>query len=397
MAIVRHAQLAFKQPTDAMDTLIETETFSSHGKMQPFTLSASSSALLLLDLHTHLCADVVCGYLAGHWDVNTHNLAITHAFPCLTKPENAQEQSDEDDMEDLEKRMAKMEFEIYNTIYSKHLTLVGWYRSAPNIPRSLPSLRDCESQLDYQVKLLGNSDASYTPCVGLIVKPFASLQNESDLCFYWVLPPPENSPQEYGKPMRMSHSVVQDPCLSQDCLEQLDGIIEYYKENHPKSMVKLHENFNSDTSFVTKMGRSLLPKFPRDQDERLWRYIRMKILGEKNSDLSDPLTASNLNLSTNNGSVNGHKVEDEDEDEEEIDDDEENALSARRASTNGVSSMTSTVAPTDQVISMLLQKQSPVAPMAHGASGSAKPSTSSDHEDEAPLDFSKQQDDNVED
>ena len=34
------------------------------------------------------------------------------------------------------------------------------------------SAKDCFDQLDFQIKLLGNSDASYTPCVGLICAPY---------------------------------------------------------------------------------------------------------------------------------------------------------------------------------------------------------------------------------
>ena len=38
------------------------------------------------------------------------------------------------------------------------------------------------------------------------------------------------------------------------------------------------------------MGRTLLPKFPRDQDERLWKYIRVLLLGEgDDADIDDPL------------------------------------------------------------------------------------------------------------
>lgn len=52
--------------------------------------------MLILDLHSHLAEEDVCGYLAGHWDPNSHNLAITNTFPCLisraptTTPEEAQ-------------------------------------------------------------------------------------------------------------------------------------------------------------------------------------------------------------------------------------------------------------------------------------------------------------------
>ena len=63
------------------------------------------------------------------------------------------------------------------------------------------------------------------------------------------------------------------------------------------------------------MGRTLLPKFPRDQDERLWKYIRVLILESDDPDIEDPLMIQPP-MTSHNG------VEDEDE----IDDDEENAL-----------------------------------------------------------------------
>ena len=394
VAIVRHAQLGPKQPSDPLDVLVECDSFA----IQPFTVSASSSALLVMDLHSHLSSEPAFGYLAGHWDINTHNLAITHTFPCLFRPN----EDDDDDDDDDDEREARCEYDIYKRIYERHLTLVGWYKSDPKIPRSLPSLKDSESQLEHQVKLLGSNDASYTPCVGIIVKPFANLMNESDLCFFWVIPPNENAPNEYGQPMKMNHSVVQDPCLSQECLRQIDKIIEHHK-NNPKATVDLRKKFNSDTTLMTKMGRSILTKFPRDQDETLWKYVRREILGEDDLDEEeDPLIASVVN-----GSLNGHNNGGGGEDhEEEIDDDEDHALKVRRrgsrvmslqsngsgaSSSNAVTvtpvNLPPPVASTDEVISLLLNKAAPVAPSAHRASSVASSSRTNEDE-EAPLDFS---------
>lgn len=54
------------------------------------------------------------------------------------------------------------------------------------------------------------------------------------LCFK-VQPPPENIyPQEYGKPLRMSHSVVQDPCLSAEMLAQIEQAILYYNNQQDR-------------------------------------------------------------------------------------------------------------------------------------------------------------------
>ena len=64
--IVKHNHLAPKTAvcdTPLSDILVEVDTFPSHAKVQPFTVSASSSALLLVDVHCHLSKTPVCGEL----------------------------------------------------------------------------------------------------------------------------------------------------------------------------------------------------------------------------------------------------------------------------------------------------------------------------------------------
>ena len=86
------------------------------------------------------------------------------------------------------------------------------------------------------MKLLGPSDASYTPCVGMLVSPYTSGSNESDMLVYWVVPPPESCPQEYGKPLKMVYTMVIDPCLSQEVLTTIENLVEFYK-THPRVVV----------------------------------------------------------------------------------------------------------------------------------------------------------------
>ena len=81
----------------------------------------------------------------------------------------------------------EIESEIYNSIYSKHLTVVGWYRSKQAGTRALPSFRDSEAQLDHQIRLLGSSDATYSPCIGMIISPYTSGSTESELLTYWTV------------------------------------------------------------------------------------------------------------------------------------------------------------------------------------------------------------------
>lgn len=82
------------------------------------------------------------------------DLAITHAFPCKSRLGD--------------KEMAQMvEADIYRAIDQRHLTLVGWYHSHP-FAAATPTLKDIDAQLDYQIRMKGSSDASYTPCIGVI-------------------------------------------------------------------------------------------------------------------------------------------------------------------------------------------------------------------------------------
>lgn len=52
--------------------LVESVTFSSLGKIQPFLISLTTNAALVVDFHCHLTTSEVVGYLAGTWDVNSH-------------------------------------------------------------------------------------------------------------------------------------------------------------------------------------------------------------------------------------------------------------------------------------------------------------------------------------
>lgn len=83
------------------------------------------------------------------------------------------------------------------------------------------------------MKLLGPNDATYTPCVGLLASPYTSGSNESEILVYWVAPPAESCPNEYGKPLKMVYSMVTDPCLSQEVLTTAETLIDFYK-THPR-------------------------------------------------------------------------------------------------------------------------------------------------------------------
>lgn len=49
-----------------------------------------------------------------------------------------------------------------------NLILVGWYHSHVGCPAD-PSLRDVETQMEYQFQLKGYESATFQPCVGLVI------------------------------------------------------------------------------------------------------------------------------------------------------------------------------------------------------------------------------------
>lgn len=152
--VVPHNTISNRNLPHDANTLVEAIPFSSVGKMQPFLITIVKSAIFLMDFHCHLTKTEVSGYLGGSWDINAHNLIISHAFPCR----NTKHDRD---------RAGPVERDIQKAMAKKNLMLVGWYHSHAKSP-SQPTLRDCDTQLEYQIKMKGPSDASYTPCVGFI-------------------------------------------------------------------------------------------------------------------------------------------------------------------------------------------------------------------------------------
>ncbi|KAJ3634078.1 hypothetical protein MTP99_010986 [Tenebrio molitor] len=259
--VVKHNTIANRTLTHDANTLIECIPFSNLGKIQPFLVSLSTNAALLMDFHCHLTKSEVSGYLAGHWDVNNHNLQITHAFPCRNTKfdrENAHH----------------IEAEISKAIEKEKLTLVGWYHSHP-FAAAAPTLRDVDAQLDYQIRMKGTTDNNYTPCIGIIISPYNYENNslESSIIAYWVIPPPETKPNEYGRPMLMSYSVIQDSLITSNVKEEIKKCVEYYKKE--PDFINFSERYLSNSLYIDKLKSTLISKFPRDESETvLWRFIR---------------------------------------------------------------------------------------------------------------------------
>nr|XP_034178043.1 uncharacterized protein LOC117603221 isoform X2 [Osmia lignaria] len=261
---VKHANLGIRSHAMDMSTMVELTSFSTLGKIQPFLVTITTTAALLVDLHCHLTDKEVCGYLGGHWDINSHNLSITTAFPCRYSGKD-------------KSAAAAVESEIARAMEWKRVTLVGWYHSHPRSHAS-PSLRDVDSQLDYQIKMKGPSDNGYTPCVGLICSPYNTDGScyESNFNVFWSLPPPENRPHEYPRPMLLSYTLSQEHFLSQDTLEEIRRCIEYYKS---EGGIDFTANFNNNTTYLERLRSSLASKLPgrNRSNGSYWDVIREMI------------------------------------------------------------------------------------------------------------------------
>ncbi|XP_064466276.1 MPN domain-containing protein-like [Ornithodoros turicata] len=249
--ILNHGALGTRNVDCDLNTLVVATPFSMLDRIQPFTLTVSTNCLLLIDFHCHLTESEVVGYLGGTWDVAAHNVSVLQAFPCRTR------------LADRESALS-VEEEIRQSLEQRHLMLIGWYHSHPR-SAAQPSLRDCNCQLEYQTVMKGDSDSAYTPCVGLICSPYAKNEScvEAKYLAYWVMPPPEHRPNEYGKPMQMIYNIAQDSFLTQDLLMEMRLLSEYYR-SAPDSLNFCEEFKPHNISYWGKLKRSLTSKLPRD-------------------------------------------------------------------------------------------------------------------------------------
>lgn len=250
--IVPHTVLGNRSFAHDLNTLVKCTPFSGLDRIQPFTVTIATNCLLLVDFHCHIIKNEVVGYLGGNWDIASHNLAVVQAFPCRAGL------GDKDGA-------ARVEDEIRRSLERRHLSVVGWYHSHPTFPAQ-PSIKDVDSQMEYQITMKGDSDSSYTPCLGLICSPYDPQKPtmEADYLAYWVMPPPEHRPHEYGRPMQMIYSIAHDSFLTQDLLMEMRLISEYYRSTGEAIDFNAESPPTTAATHWEKLQTSLRTKLPRD-------------------------------------------------------------------------------------------------------------------------------------
>ncbi|XP_037360998.1 MPN domain-containing protein [Talpa occidentalis] len=247
---VRYCMLGSRDSTRNPHTLVEVTSFAAINKFQPFNVAMSSNVLFLLDFHSHLTRSEVVGYLGGRWDINSQMLTVLRAFPCRSR------------LGDCD-TAATIEEEIYQSLLLRGLSLVGWYHSHPHSP-ALPSLQDIDTQMDYQLRLQGSSNG-FQPCLALLCSPYYSGNPgpESKISPFWVMPPPEQRPSDYGIPMDVEMAYIQDSFLTNDILHEMMLLVEFYKG--APDLVRFQEPWSQEHSYLDKLKISLASRTPKDQ------------------------------------------------------------------------------------------------------------------------------------
>ncbi|NXE85376.1 MPND protein, partial [Cochlearius cochlearius] len=199
---VRYCTLGTRDSARSPQTLVEVTSFAAINKFQPFNVAISSNVLLLLDFHSHLTRSEVVGYLGGRWDTNTQLLTVLRAFPCRTRLGDAE--------------------------------AAGAVEEEPHLSPHPPG-----------PYYHGN------PSV------------ESKIAPFWVMPPPEQRPNDYGIPMDVEVAYIQDGFLTNDVLQEMTLLVEFYKG--APDLVKFQELWSQDQTYLDKLKGSLASRTPKDQ------------------------------------------------------------------------------------------------------------------------------------
>jgi len=144
--------------------MVSCEKYSGK-RSQPFKITVTSAAELVMDFHAHLSNDEIAGLLGGVYDAAEKTLRITRAIP-------ARQLQQENAGVEVEIDLVCIP-EIAETLEKSGERVVGWYHSHP-VFATHPSMRDVENQNGYQ-EMFARDDE---PFVGVIVGPY-DVRNDS--------------------------------------------------------------------------------------------------------------------------------------------------------------------------------------------------------------------------
>ncbi|KAI0227709.1 MPN domain-containing protein [Lamellibrachia satsuma] len=187
-------------------------------------------------------------------------LTVAHAFPCrchLANKDTAQ----------------ATEIEIRQSMKRLGVSLVGWYHSHPKCNPD-PSLNDIESQMEYQLMLRG-VDNSYHPCLGVVVSPSTSSDSPKEgslINAFWVMPPPETRPLDYGLPVSLMYNISSQEGPTDHVISEMKSMVEFYKGE--EGAVNFQDTLpGSDEAYLDRLKASLSEKLSQDQRSRYLEFV----------------------------------------------------------------------------------------------------------------------------
>ncbi|NXD31172.1 MPND protein, partial [Spelaeornis formosus] len=101
---------------------------------------------------------------------------------------------------------------------------------------------------------------------------------ESKIAPFWVMPPPEQRPNDYGIPMDVEVTYIQDGFLTNDVVQEMTLLVEFYKG--APDLVKFQELWSQDQTYLDKLKGSLASRTPKDQSfahvlEQIFSLLRL--------------------------------------------------------------------------------------------------------------------------
>ncbi|KAL8590434.1 hypothetical protein ACOMHN_011647 [Nucella lapillus] len=173
--------------------LVPCQTFSQD-KQAPFSVSVSSTALAVMDIHSHISRTEVIGMLGGQFHPTSACLTVSMAVPCKSISTGMQ-----CEMDPVSQTQASEQIEDVGMV------VVGWYHSHPTFAPS-PSVRDIETQQKFQ-HWFSRGGSHF---VGIIISPY-SPHNASVVSDVRCLTISQELAREYlcNLPYQFDYSVVQ--------------------------------------------------------------------------------------------------------------------------------------------------------------------------------------------
>ena len=234
-----------------------------------------ATALILMDLHSHLAETEVIGLLGGHFDDQLYKIEVVEAFPCNSLSTGFQCEMD-----------PASEIEARTQFRAKDLVVVGWYHSHPCFEPD-PSIRDIENQTQYQA--LFRQESGFEPFVGVIIMPYDpnKLEHKSRIEIFHVSDE-WNASHTSHIPYHCEHGVLPVAELSSTLFQHMLDLVHRYLHyehridlSHPfrsgNSMIRLEKLIQSLKSHLSVLDRATLEFFQKLQESIIKLTFPMEI------------------------------------------------------------------------------------------------------------------------